>query len=75
MKIIPSDCPQCGERVYGTADIIPGTALLIENDDGTFDYAGETKVDWDGQTHRTRDDQTIVCCANGHEWMADLDDD
>ena len=73
MKITPAICPECGESVLGTVDEIPGVACVVANDDGSFDYSGETTVFWDGQRTVLRDDKPVVQCENGHEWPADIE--
>jgi hypothetical protein len=76
MRFTPDVCPDCGEPIYGTCDMIPGAALLTANDDGTFDYSGETDVFWDGQTtNEAGEDRVWVQCHNGHEWKAAISDD
>jgi hypothetical protein len=75
MKITPSICPKCGERVRGTADLIPGICLVMEDEDGSFDYRGETKVYWDGQyTETDSSGRATVCCVDGHEWLATIEE-
>lgn len=70
MTILPNVCPECGDVVHGTCEIIPGTAVLHENDDGSFEYSGWTDVCWDGQRSEYVGDQIRVCCEQGHEWLA-----
>jgi len=67
MKIEPSRCPECGAKIRGTCDIVPATALLDEVAPGEFEYAGESKVHWDGQhTPETFEGLPEVICENGH---------
>ena len=43
-------CPKCGKPAIGSSDFIPGCALFDgDPSEGAVDYAGETKVYWDGQ--------------------------
>ena len=46
-------CPTCGGPPEGTVDTIPAIARLIQLDDGTFEYEGDTRVCWNGQTTNT----------------------
>lgn len=75
MKITPSVCPKCGETVKGTCDLVASTVLLDEDEDGSFDYSGESEMHWDTSTTETNDqDQWRVCCENGHEWWASIEE-
>ena len=48
-----------GSDILGTLDSVPGVAVIQSFDRDpetgalTWDYAGETKMDWDGQTPQT----------------------
>jgi hypothetical protein len=73
MRIQPANCPVCGEIAHGTLDTIPGVALLMPNEDSSFDWAGETEVFWDGQTtDLDAEGRATVRCSNGHSWEATL---
>jgi hypothetical protein len=52
MKYAIPNCPECGELLRGESDLTPGCALVTRFEDGSFDYAGETDVFWDGQINR-----------------------
>ena len=71
MRFDPWKCPTCGQPATGTVEVIHGVALLIFDDEGNADYAGETKVDWSQQTslHDARGQITLEC-LNGHQWQA-----
>ena len=43
-------CPPCGAAPAGVIENIPAVALLIQLDDGSFEWEGETRVCWDGQS-------------------------
>lgn len=63
-------CPECGAKIYGVCDNVPGTALLSALDDGTYLWAGETKIDWNGQdTPTDADGRVTAVCRSGHEWQ------
>lgn len=72
MKFDPMNCPDCGKPAIGTIDIIPGCCLFTSPDaDGCVDYAGETKLFWEGQTPETNEnDHVLLRCHCGHEWWA-----
>lgn len=64
-----------GADIVGTAELVPGVALLnnsdiTRNSDGTyeFEWAGETKLDWDGQTTVTRRVHRVFVDDNGEEF-------
>jgi hypothetical protein len=47
-------CPKCGGDPEGTCETTPGVALLRRTEDGQgFNYAGDTRMHWDGQTPQT----------------------
>jgi hypothetical protein len=75
MKISgPLKCPECGEEIMGSADLVPGCALMNVESDGTFDWAGETEMDWDRQRNVEQDPKRIrVQCCDGHEWVVDFE--
>ena len=74
MTITPDSCPQCGAQIKGTCDVIPGTARVFQNHDGTFEFSGETDVHWDGQQTKTEGGKARVICTEGHEFLAELTD-
>lgn len=66
-------CPECGLPAYGTVEHIPGVALLAEDaTPGTdVEWAGETKVEWDGQTTESdAEGRVLLTCRSGHEWWS-----
>lgn len=77
MKIETPKCPECGKPPEGTVDRIPGIALFGEIDgEGKTEYAGETRVCWDGQeSHADEAGRVLVQCRSGHEWYTYLDED
>jgi hypothetical protein len=76
MKITPSKCPECGEPVRGTIERLMGCAQVFEKEDGTFEYDGWTDIWWDEQkTVHAKDGRTRVTCANGHDWLAAVEDE
>jgi hypothetical protein len=66
----PLKCPECGEEIIGSVDLVPGCALMNVEPDGTFEWAGETEMFWDGQYNHCEDPtKLLVQCRNGHEWL------
>jgi hypothetical protein len=62
-----------GKRIVASKDWIPGNALInsaTRNPDGTFDieWAGETKICWDGQYTEESRGQRIFLDEDGNEW-------
>lgn len=73
MRFDPDKCPECGQKPRGTADTIPGVAEFVENDDGSFDYCGNTDVFRDGQMTETDEDKRLrLLCPDGHDWYATM---
>lgn len=67
-------CPECDQAAIGTVEIIHGLALLMFDENGDAEYAGETKVDWDSQVSRVdARGQVTLECPNGHQWQATAD--
>ena len=74
MFINPDVCPECGAAIRGTCDLVPAVAL-VERDPATgeFEYSGESKMCWDGQTTETDDvGRWRLICLNGHEFFAEV---
>lgn len=67
-------CPTCGELAIGTADTIPGIALLNLGENGEAEWEGTTNVCWDGQTvDRDKIGDLILTCGS-HEWASECDE-
>lgn len=65
-----------GARILGTAETVPGVALIQNaqpiagNPDGfTFEHEGETKIEWDAQETRTLDGQRLWQDDTGSLWL------
>ena len=75
MRFEPSNCPACGQQTSGVLETISGIALLLFDEDGTAQYAGETDVCWNSQTtERDRYDRVTLVCPGGHQWPAVTDE-
>jgi len=70
MKWDIEKCPTCGEEVSGTLETVHGQALVTKQDDGSFEYSGQTRVFWDGQETLQKDGKDVLMCENGHEWTS-----
>jgi len=57
-----------GSPIVGTSELTPGMAEVTFHEDGTWDYAGETDVYWDGQTTVTWAGQIVWQDQDGNEW-------
>ena len=72
--IAPNGC-----QIAGTLDLVPGLALVLDvtrMDDGSIepDWAGETKMNWDGQRTVQRPDEhnimrDVYVDDEGNEWL------
>jgi hypothetical protein len=74
VKIIPSQCPECGEYLIGFCDMIPGTCLLDHECEDEFEYNGETKLHYDDQYTEGKDGKLLVICDLGHQWPVNVED-
>lgn len=70
MKISPDKCPECGACIEGTCETLTGVALLFQNDDGTYEYNGQTDIHWNGQKTVKVGEETEVICEQGHTFLA-----
>ncbi len=69
-------CPICGDVAVGTHDMVPGTALLVFDDEGEAWWTCETELFWDGQkTERDALGRVELVCGQSHTWRAVMDDD
>jgi len=74
MHIEQPMCPECGELVKGTVEVLSDMSLLLVGEDGTAEYEGETKIWWDEQKAvLDADGRATLICENGHEWQSYLD--
>ena len=65
-------CPFCQKIPTGTCELVPGTALLEEVEDG-MEYVGETRMHEDGQKTE-KDDRGLTvfwCDACDKEFACD----
>lgn len=80
MKYLTPKCPECGELPFAEVDFVPGNALIVINEDGTFEHTGSTIMCWDGQTNTAQlvDNKPshirVVMCEQGHEWETVVDE-
>ncbi|MHC4405167.1 MAG: hypothetical protein ACYTG0_36440 [Planctomycetota bacterium] len=75
MRFKPWKCPECGQQAKGTLETIPGIALLLFDEDGNAQYAGETAICWDGQaTVCDEYGRVTLDCPDGHAWLAMIND-
>lgn len=61
-------CSECGELAVGILEKVDGFARLKPDNEGGFDYAGETDMLWDTQDCIVVSGCNILKCANGHTW-------
>lgn len=70
-------CAPNGAEIIGTVERIPGVARIVPvvtiGDKGkvswTYDYEGETVVDWDGQETMTACGETMFQDDDGGMWL------
>jgi hypothetical protein len=72
MKLVTPSCPKCGSPAHGTVENILGTAVINIEDDGTFEYAGDTDMHWDTQETITNEKGhiTLTCGQGCPDWVS-----
>ncbi len=72
MRFSPDKCPNCHGEPHGTYEHVPGLCRIKRNDDGTFDYQGDTELWWDDQyTYEDPNGDILLWCPNCCElWHA-----
>ena len=74
MKYTVSRCPTCGGPPVAEFNTVPVFAGVVENEDGGFDYSGNSKVDWNAQqAWLDEDGLMVVHCAEHHSWETDVE--
>lgn len=68
MKWEQMTCPECGEPVYATYEVLDGEAILVSDGKGGYDYEGTTNVYWNNQHTAQINGGDCLLCPNGHEW-------
>jgi hypothetical protein len=59
-----------GLAIDATDELIPGTAGIVWEDDGTWEYDGNgTQVDWDGQTNVMIAGELVFLDEDGNRWL------
>lgn len=80
MRFNPERCPECGEPAVDVIESLFGRAELVQNEDGSYDYAGYTKMLWETQTSHNfgldaGEPQHKLWCAGSHDWLAEREDE
>ena len=71
MRFEPWRCENCGETATGTVETVPGVALVLFDEEGNAEYAGETRISWNDQTSLIDVHGRVTLeCPNGHQWQA-----
>lgn len=71
LRFTPDKCPECGEPAWGEVDTLQGVAGLDRSEDGTYEWTGNTEVDWNAQEPVTDSEgRVLLACVDGHEWYA-----
>ncbi|TDW20460.1 hypothetical protein EV128_12590 [Rhizobium azibense] len=61
-----------GSSIVGTSDYVLVTAHIKGiHDDGTPDYAGDSKIDWDSQETQLLEGKLLYIDEDGVEWTFD----
>ncbi len=71
-KFDPPRHPEFGTEPRGTVETVSGCALFSE-ENGTYDWDGETDVWWDEQrTVEDKDGRVQLIDRQGHTWWAKM---
>lgn len=69
-RLVRKDDPSV--EIIGVCDVIPAVALFSQVNSLTdFEYAGESRVHWDGQTHERRDGLRVFLDERDQEVLED----
>lgn len=71
MKYTVSRCPTCGGLPVAELNTVPMFAGFVENEDGGFDYSGDSKVAQ--KAWLDEDGFTVVLCAELHSWETGIE--
>lgn len=72
-KLKTPKCPECGEIAHQVEETLMTKASIDENEDGTFDYAGDSEVDWDSQEPaRDGSGNVTLFCECGTSWASGM---
>lgn len=71
MKLTRPNCPECNQEVSGILEVVQGSALIDQDQNGEWSYSGETKMFWDTQKPMIETRTRIsLLCPDGHEWTS-----
>jgi hypothetical protein len=74
MKYTVSKCPTCGGAPVAELNRVPVFAGLVEDEDGGFDYSGNSKIDWNAQEAWLDEEGfKVVRCGEHHPWETDVE--
>lgn len=69
MRWQQNTCPTCAKPAAELAEMVAAQALLTyDEESGEYEYAGESRVCWDGQETLEADGMQNLYCENGHDW-------
>lgn len=74
MRFSKPDCPTCGEEANGILEKLYAWAHIDKAKDGSFQYIGQSKVDWDSQEpDEENPNEVYLKCCQKHEWKSKVD--
>lgn len=75
MHLSVPNCPTCHQPAIGSVERISGIAVFTAIEpDGSVEYEGETRVDWDGQETRRGPNQLPLLTCGEHQWESQIDE-
>lgn len=76
MRWKQNKCPTCGEPASELAELTPAQAgLIYDPETDAYDWEGESRMCWDGQSPDERDGKQNLWCGKGHDWWTYPDDE
>jgi len=63
-------CPECKGVAVEVEESTPAQASIVVEADGTWTYAGDSRMIWDEQLPVLDGGRLALWCANGHRWLS-----
>jgi hypothetical protein len=69
-KLMTPHCPKCKQEAVEVEESIPAQATILVEPDGSWVYAGDSRMIWDEQAPVLEDGKLALWCEDGHRWLS-----